>query len=206
MPDENWMISGANGSGKTTLLNLITGDNTQAYRNGIVLFGQQKGSGESIWDIKRRIGHISTAFQRNYRVGGRVINVVLSGFYDSIGLYATPTRKQQQQAQRWLQLIKLEHKAGAPFQRLSFGEQRLVLLARAMIKTPELLILDEPCQGLDEDNRRAILQAIDQIGTRRLSQILYVTHHPEDELSCINRHLKLMPCQTGGSKAVVEQL
>lgn len=206
LPGEHWMISGANGSGKTTLLNLITGDNTQAYGNHVELFGRKKGSGESIWDIKQRIGHISTAFQRQYRVGGRVEEVVLSGFYDSIGLYKRPTPQQQKEAQSWLALIQLENKKKSFFQRLSFGEQRLVLLARAMIKQPELLLLDEPCQGLDEKNRRLILQLIDTIAANSRTQILYVTHHPEDKLSCINRHLTFVPRESGGYSAITHRL
>ncbi len=193
LSNEHWMISGPNGAGKTTLLNLITGDNPQAYANDIKLFGRRKGSGESIWEIKQRIGQVSTSFQRDYRVGGKTIDVVLSGYYDSIGLYRRVNPDQRQTALEWLQAIHLEHKADTAYQKLSFGEQRLVLLARAMIKSPELLILDEPCQGLDETNRMMILQLIDHIGSNHRSQLLYVTHHPEDELGCINRHLVLPP-------------
>lgn len=203
---EHWMISGANGSGKTTLLNLITGDNTQAYGNDLELFGWKKGSGESIWDIKRRIGYVSTTLQRDYRVGGRVLEVILSGFYDSIGLYRVPTAQQQKLARFWLGLIQLENKVRKPFGYLSFGEQRLVLIARAMIKQPELLLLDEPCQGLDEDNRRLVLQLVDTIALQGGAQILYVTHHPEDQLKCINCHLRFVPHPFGGFSAECQKL
>jgi len=206
MPDEHWMISGPNGAGKTTLLNLITGANSQAYANYIHLFGRRKGSGESVWEIKARIGHVSTAFQRDYRVGGSVLSVIVSGFFDSIGVYQAPNRKQRELALAWLDHLHLAHLAGKPFRALSFGEQRLILLARAMVKGPQLLILDEPCQGLDETNRNMILELIQQIGASGLSQLLYVTHHPEDDIPCINRHLQFIPSGTmGGYAGVVTQ-
>lgn len=195
---EHWIISGPNGSGKTTLLNLITGDNTQAYANDITLFGRRKGSGESVWDIKRRLGHISTAFQRSYRVAGTALSVVISGFFDSIGIYRRFTREQETVARSWLELLHLKKNAGTPFARLSFGEQRLLLIARAMVKQPELLILDEPCQGLDEVNRAMVLKLIDHIGQTGHTTILYVTHHPEDHLRCISRRLDFITAGDGG--------
>lgn len=203
-PGEHWIISGPNGSGKTTLLNLISGDNTQAYANDIKLFGRSKGSGESIWEIKRHIGHISTAFQRSYRVRGTVLSVIISGFFDSIGVYRQYSREQLDIARQWLQILGMTQMEKAPFAELSFGEQRLVLLARAMIKHPRLLILDEPCQGLDEINREMVLKLIDYIGTNGVTQLLYVTHHPEDHVPCINRSLRLVPAPTGGSTARIE--
>ncbi len=203
LPGEHWSISGPNGSGKTTLLNLISGENTQAYANDITLFGRKKGSGESIWEIKQRLGYISTAFQRSYRVPGTVSAVLLSGFFDSIGVYHDVSKKQQQLADQWLRLIHMEELARTPFQRLSFGEQRLVLLARAMIKQPQLLILDEPCQGLDEINREMVLKLIDILGSTGRTQILYVTHHPEDRIPCIKNSLQLVPAPDGGSTAAI---
>lgn len=205
-PGEHWMISGPNGSGKTTLLNLITGDNTQAYANDIKLFGRQKGTGESIWEIKQHIGHISTAFQRDYRVGGSALSVIISGFYDSIGVYHTPTQLQRDQAYAWLQRMKLERFAKKSFQGISFGHQRMLLLARAMVKNPQVLILDEPCQGLDDHNRTMILEMIDHIGTTGQTQLLYVTHHPEDQLFCINRHLQFIPTPTGYYETCITHL
>lgn len=198
---EQWMISGPNGSGKTTLLNLITGDNTQVYSNDVKLFGQQRGSGESVWEVKRRIGHISTAFQRDYRVGTTVIGAVLSGFFDSIGLYRRHSGSHIDIARRWLRLLKLEDQEKDPFQRLSFGQKRLVLLARAMVKQPQLLILDEPFQGLDDDNRRTFLKLCQQIGTNGHTHLLYATHNFEDRIPCINRHLKLVPAGKDGFTA-----
>ena len=204
MPGEHWIISGPNGSGKTTLLNLISGDNTQAYANDISLFGRKKGSGESVWDIKQRIGHLSTALQRSYRIPGTALSVIISGFFDSIGIYRQHSREQFDIACQWLDLLKMEQHKKRRFTELSFGEQRLLLLARAMVKHPNLLILDEPCQGLDDLNRAMVLKLIDHIGSNGNTQILYVTHHPEDHIPCINRSLKLVPAEAGGSAGVVE--
>ncbi len=195
---EHWIIAGPNGSGKTTLLNLISGENTQAYANKVKLFGQQKGSGESVWDIKKRIGIISTAFQRNYRVSGTTLSVVVSGFYDSVGVYRKVSKAEKLIALEWLELLKLSDLAHKQYQKLSFGEQRLVLLARAMIKHPEVLILDEPCQGLDDINREMILRVINILASKGNTQILYVTHAPEDRIEGINNHLQLVPSESGG--------
>ncbi|GFO70751.1 molybdate ABC transporter ATP-binding protein ModF [Geomonas limicola] len=195
---EHWKISGPNGAGKSTLLNLISGDNPQAYANDITLFGIRKGSGESVWDIKRRIGLVSTGFQQDYRVGVTVKIVVISGFFDSIGVYHEYSKTQQDIALEWLRMLHMEKYLDAPFRNLSYGEQRLVLLARAMVKQPDLLILDEPCQGLDDVNREMVLKLVDHLGKTGRSQILYVTHHQEDRIPCILNHLELVPAEGGG--------
>ncbi|MDB4609665.1 molybdate ABC transporter ATP-binding protein ModF [Verrucomicrobia bacterium] len=193
MPLEHWMIIGPNGSGKSTLLSLINGDNTQAYANDICIFGRQKGQGESVWELKKHIGYISTSFQREYRVGGSVLSVLISGFFDSIGIYRKPEKEHMQVAQEWLSILKMENKSKKQFRSLSFGEQRLVLIARAMIKLPRLLILDEPCQGLDTTNLELILGLIDYIGRTGKTTLLYVTHHDEDSVPCISNRLQLIP-------------
>ena len=160
------LILGPNGSGKTTLLNLITADNPQAYANRIYLFGRRRGSGESIWDIKQRIGIVSSEFQIRYRKPITAFEVVLSGFFDSVGLYRHASAGQKQMAEQWMAVLGIAHKSDKIFNQLSYGEQRMVLLARAMVKMPLMLILDEPCQGLDRTNRHRILEAIDIIGRR----------------------------------------
>ena len=186
---ENWKIVGPNGAGKSTLLSLITADNLQVYSNEIHMFGKQRGTGESIWDIKRRIGNVSSEFQVQYRESVSVLKVVLSGFFDTIGLYQPVTGKQEETAQNWMKFLEIENLAKIDFNRLSYGQQRLVLIARALVKSPALLILDEPCQGLDRANRNRVLTLIDQIGHQSMTQIIYVTHVTSDQLKCIHHEL-----------------
>ena len=187
----HWKISGPNGSGKSTLLSLVNGDNPQAYCNTIYLFGRRRGSGESIWDIKRHTGIVSSRFQLDYRVSSSILGVVISGFFDSIGVYEKPSKQQRAIALAWLEVIGMAKDARQSFKKLSYGEQRMVLIVRAMVKHPTLLILDEPCQGLDDINRHMVLKLIDHIGQTGTSTLLYVTHHEEDRLDCIQKTLKL---------------
>lgn len=189
MQGEKWMVQGSNGSGKSTLLSLIAGDNPQAYANEIYLFGQRRGSGESIWDIKKRIGLVSSEFQLRYQRDMTVFHVVLSGFFDSVGLYRKPSDEHKSTAHSWLSILGFEAKEDTLFTHLSFGEQKLVLIARAMVKSPELLILDEPCQGLDPVNRKKVLQLIETIGQIPETTMIYVTHHIDEALSCFNKVL-----------------
>ena len=190
-PQQHWQLTGPNGSGKTCLLNLITGDHPQSYSNDIFVFGYQRGSGESIWDIKQYIGYVSTSLLWEYRVSINLINVVISGFYDSIGLYNEASASEKRIALQWLRLLGLEGQADQPFNCLSYGEQRLLLIARAMVKHPPLLILDEPCLGLDDINRQLILALIEKICLGSESTVLYVNHHAEDKIKGIKYHLSL---------------
>jgi molybdate transport system ATP-binding protein len=187
---ENWVILGPNGSGKTTLLDVISGDNTQAYANEVYLFGRRRGSGESIWDIKERIGIISAEFQIRYRKPITAFGTVLSGFFDSVGLYRNATLMQRDNAERWMEILGIADLADRKFNRLSYGQQRMVLLARSMVKMPMVLILDEPYQGLDRANRRRILDAIDVIGNRSGTHIIYVTHYPDELPVCMTHMLR----------------
>ena len=200
-PGQHWQISGPNGSGKSTLLSLVSGDNPQAYANDIRLFGRQRGTGESVWDIKKHIGLVSTSFQQNYRVGITAELAVISGFFDSIGVYDSYTRKQRDIALQWLEILHMQDKRSAPLRGLSYGEQRLILLARAMVKQPRLLILDEPCQGLDEVNREMVLKLVDHLGTVGQTQLLYVTHHADDRIPCIENHMQMVAAEGGGYTA-----
>ncbi len=188
---ENWAVLGPNGAGKTTLLRLISGDHPQAYANEIRLFGKLRGSGESIWEIKEHIGLVSSEFQIHYRKSVTALDAVISGFFDSVGLYRKSASWQRKTALQWIRYLGMEHKAEQRFDRLSCGEQRMVLLARSLVKSPDLLILDEPCQGLDTANRQGILDLIDHIGHHTDTQILYVSHHPQEMPSCIHRILDL---------------
>jgi molybdate transport system ATP-binding protein len=188
---ENWAILGPNGSGKTTLISLIYADNLQAYANDIRLFGKKRGSGESIWDIKQRIGHVSPHLQVGYRLDMRVFDVVVSGFFDSTGLYRRPTSDQENAAAEWIKRLGIADLQDRIFSQLSYGERRLVIIVRALVKSPELLALDEPCQGLDPANRRLVLSMVDRIGFGTATQLLYVTHRRDEMPRCITEVLRL---------------
>ena len=172
-------------------MSLITGDNLQVYANEVRLFGKRRGEGESIWEIRRRIGVVSPELQLRYRKPVCVREVVLSGFFDSIGLYRRPDREQEAIADRWLEILGMAEKAGRLFTHLSYGEKRLALIARAMVKSPELLILDEPCQGLDRANREMVLALMERIGEQTTTGLIYITHHEEEMIPCIDHILKL---------------
>jgi len=189
--NQHWQLSGPNGSGKTCLLSLITGDHPQCYVNDIKVFGFQRGTGESIWQIKQYIGYVSTVLQWEYRVSIGLRNVIISGFYDSIGLYNKSTDMQKAIADQWLALLGMSDRADEPFNGLSYGEQRLLLIARAMVKHPPLLILDEPCLGLDDMNRQIVLALIERICTASETAVLYVNHRSEDRIRGIDHHLAL---------------
>jgi len=188
---QHWQLAGPNGSGKTALLSLITGDHPQCYVNDIVAFGYRRGSGESIWEIKRYIGYVSTALQWEYRVGTSLRHVIVSGFHDSIGLYSKYTDEQGRIADAWLALLGMSGRADESFNRLSHGDRRLLLIARAMVKHPPLLILDEPCLGLDDMNRRLVLALIERICASGATTVLYVNHHAEDRIAGIEHRLEL---------------
>lgn len=188
---ENWAVVGPNGSGKTTLVKMICGDHPQAYANEIFLFGRRRGSGESIWDIKEKIGLVSFEFQVAYRADISALSVVVSGFYDSIGIYRIAGADQKKAAYACMAGLGIGALAQEPFAHLSQGEQRMVLLARAMVKRPLLLALDEPCQGLDPLNRRMVLDLVDAIGGQAQTQILLVTHYENEILPCISHILRL---------------
>lgn len=188
---QHWQLSGPNGSGKTCVLSLITGDHPQCYTNDIFVFGFQRGNGESIWQIKQFIGYVSTALQWEYRVSTSCKNVIISGFYDSIGMYTKSTDNQKKIADQWLALLGMKDRADQPFNKLSYGDQRLLLIARAMVKHPPLLILDEPCLGLDDMNRQLVLALIEKICEGKETTVLYVNHHAEDQIKGIENYLGL---------------
>lgn len=190
---ENWQIVGPNGAGKSTLLSLITGDHPQGYSNDLTLFGRKRGSGETIWDIKKHIGYVSSSLHLDYRVSSSVKTVLVSGFFDSIGVYQATSDKQAKLADEWLKLLGLYTQADKPFQSLSWGQQRLVLIARALVKHPTLLILDEPLQGLDHLNRELVKGWIDRLIKEGNTQLLFVSHHAEDAPKCITHRLTFVP-------------
>lgn len=197
-PGDQVLIAGPNGCGKSTLLSLIDGDNHKGYGQDVKLFGRRKGSGESVWDIKARFGVVSNELHNKYVKGWRVLDVVVSGFFDSVGLYDDSGGREKETARRWLAVVGLADQEQARYHELSFGQQRLVLLARAMVKQPRLLVLDEPCVGLDDYHRRLILKLLDAIAAQTATQLLYVSHVPEEQPDCINRRYRLVPVSGGG--------
>ena len=188
---ERWALSGQNGSGKSTLLSLICADNPQGYACDITLFDRPRGSGESIWDIKRHIGYVSPEMHRSYKRNLPAIRIVASGLMDSIGLYAVPDQKDYEKCRWWLDIFGIGNLAERPFLQLSSGEQRLVLLARAFVKDPQLLILDEPLHGLDLWNRRLVKDVIETFCQRRNKTLIMVTHY-ESELPMVITHKKFL--------------
>ncbi len=193
-PGEHWQIIGPNGAGKSTLLSLITGDHPQGYSNDLTLFGRRRGSGETIWDIKKHIGYVSSSLHLDYRVSTTVRNVILSGYFDSIGIYQAVSDKQHKLAQQWLDILGMDNRvADAPFHSLSWGQQRLALIVRALVKHPTLLILDEPLQGLDPLNRQLIRRFVDVLISEGETQLLFVSHHAEDAPACITHRLEFVP-------------
>lgn len=188
---ERWALSGPNGSGKSTLLSLVCADNPQAYACNIELFGHRRGTGESIWQIKRHIGYVSPEMHRAYMKDIPAIDVVASGLSDSVGLYVRPRPEQRGLCLDWMRVFGIESVADRSFLQLSSGEQRLCLLARAFVKDPELLILDEPLHGLDDRNRQLVRQIIKLFCQRPHKTLVMVTHYKEELPDCITRHLCL---------------
>ena len=188
---DRWAISGKNGSGKSTLLSLVCADNPQSYACDISLFGHPRGSGESIWDIKRRIGYVSPEMHRSYQRNLPTINVVASGLKDTVGLYVRPNEAEKALCRRWLDIFGIAHLAQRSFITLSSGEQRLALVARAFVKSPELLILDEPLHGLDDANRDLVQSIIEQYCKDDSKTLVMVSHYEEELPPCINKRLTL---------------
>ena len=188
---EQWMLYGPNGSGKSTLISLLYGDNPQAYAQKVCLFGRKRGTGESIWDIKRPIGYLSPEMQLYFNTPLPAAEVVASGFFDTMGLFRNPTAEQQAFALDLMESFGINHLAEQLFTRLSSGEQRLVLLCRALVKEPEFLILDEPMQGLDLRMKQVVKSAIDQFINRDGRTLLYVSHNTSEIPSSTKFRLSL---------------
>ena len=188
---EHWSLSGQNGSGKSTLLSLVCADNPQSYACDISLFGHQRGSGESIWDIKKHIGYVSPEMHRSYKQNIPAIQIVASGLKDTVGLYVKPNEAEQAQCRKWLNIFGIGHLADRNFREMSSGEQRLILVARAFVKEPSLLILDEPLHGLDDVNRRMVKNRVDEYCQDPEKTLIYVTHYQEELPRCIDHALYL---------------
>lgn len=189
---EKWALSGENGAGKSTLLSLVCADNPQSYACDITLFDRKRGSGESIWEIKKHIGYVSPEMHRAYLKNIPAIDIVASGLHDSIGLYKRPKEEDRAVCLFWMDIFGVKQLADRSFLQLSSGEQRLVLLARAFVKDPELLILDEPLHGLDLFNRRLVKDVIETFCHRNDKTMIMVTHYKEELPACITDSLYLV--------------
>ena len=188
---EKWCIAGPNGSGKSTLLSLITADNPQAFANQIWLFDKRKGSGESIWDIKKKIGYVSPELHLFFDKGSEVKDVVASGLFDTIGLFRKLSTEDEETIDSWMNATGIKSFKNKRLHQLSLGEQRLVMLTRALVKSPPLLILDEPYQGLDQNQTHLFKQILEAICNIKTVTMIYVSHYQEDIPLQINHFLFL---------------
>ena len=188
---ERWLVKGHNGAGKSTLLSLITADNPQAYSQDIQLFDRKRGTGESIWDIKKHIGYVSPELHRYFDFGTTVHNVIASGLFDTMGLFRRLDSTLEQLVGNWMLLFGMEEESTKPLYLLPASQQRRALLARALIKNPVLLVLDEPCQGLDGHQTKQFLQLIDEICCHSETTLIFVSHYDDEIPQCITRKLEL---------------
>lgn len=188
---ERWALSGQNGAGKSTLLSIICCDNPQSYANDVALFGMQRGHGESIWEIKKHIGYVSPEMHRSYTRDLPVMRIIASGLKDTIGLYVQPTEEDYRICRQWMKVFGIEHLAERSFIKLSSGEQRLVLVVRAFVKSPDLLILDEPLHGLDEPRSQMVKDIIDAYCQDESKTLIMVTHYEENLPKCITNKIHI---------------
>lgn len=188
---EKCCLSGPNGAGKSTLLSLITADNPQAYANEIYLFDKRRGSGESIWDIKKKLGFISPELHLYFPLVSTCWEVVGSGLFDTVGLFRKLNDEQAQAVNEWLQLLHLEKVAHTPLHQVSLGQQKMALLGRALIKTPPLLVLDEPCQGLDHEQTLFFNGLVDQLCSHFDTTLIYVSHYTAQIPKCVTRFIQI---------------
>ncbi len=198
---EFWQLIGPNGSGKTTMLSIITGDSHKGYGEDLTLFGQKKGSGESVWELKQKIGYFTPSVTDKFRGYHSLENMIISGLHDSIGLYVLPTETEKRLAGQWLKLLGLYDKRDTHFRELTRGEKRLVMTARAMVKHPPLLILDEPTSGLDDESAALFVALVNKIAKESDSAILFVSHRKEPNLEP-QFVFKLQPSENGSTGGI----
>ncbi|RXP57615.1 ATP-binding cassette domain-containing protein [Lutibacter sp. HS1-25] len=193
-----WHLTGPNGSGKSTLLSLINGDNPKAYGQNIYLFNKKKGSGESVWEIKKRIGYFSTSMTELFARNHTLEQMILAGFFDSIGLYQKPTNLQQKIVEQWIAIIDLSAFKKTPFIKLTISQQRIALIVRAIVKNPLLLILDEPFEGLDDENLALVTTIINAVIAKTKITTIYVSHRTDPRITP-TAIFELTPSKTGST-------
>jgi len=197
-----WQLTGENGSGKTTLLSMITGENVSGYGQELYIFGKKKGSGESVWDLKRKIGYFRPDMLTSFSGNPKVVDLLVSGFFDTLGLNQKPSDLQLKTAKKWLRILKLDGHKNIHFRKLSNGQQRLVFVARAMIKQPPLLILDEPLEGLDDNNIKVCVALINKMAQESKTAIIYVSHRHEPLLKAAH-NFQLRTSEAGSTGHVI---
>jgi molybdate transport system ATP-binding protein len=180
---ERWVLKGPNGAGKSTLLSLITADNPQSYSQDITLFGRKRGTGESIWDIKRNIGYVSPEMHLYFKETGTSFAVVASGLFDLLGVTRKVNEQQTEQVDACLAMFGLGYLRDRPFHTLSTGEQKMILITRAFV--------DEPCQGLDQEQVQRVKDVIDYLAATTDMTLIFVSHYAEDVPSCVTKELTL---------------
>ena len=199
---DNWAITGGNGAGKSTILRLISGDCLQVHANCIRLFGKDRGPDQSLFEVRQKLGLVSHDLATAYQKNMTALDVVCSGFFDSVGLYRTCSRHEIEVARGWLEKMNIGGLAQTPFNQLSQGQRQMILIARAMVKTPRLLMLDEPCSGLDVDNRARVLRQVEKIGSNG-TNLIFVSHHKSEIPRCITHRLVLKKRRVAFQGAVI---
>ncbi len=183
---ECWALKGRNGSGKSLLLSMVCADNPQGYANDITLFDRRRGSGESIWEIKDAIGYVCPEMQLYFKSNDSVREIIIQGMRNSLNRYRKSSPEEQSVADSWMEILEISHLSDRKFSELSSGEQRIVLLARALAKQPELMVLDEPLHGLDRANKRRIKRVISKLAEENESTLIYVSHYSKELPDCVN--------------------
>jgi molybdate transport system ATP-binding protein len=182
---ERWALFGLNGAGKSVLLSLLYGDHPQAYANDVSVFGYRRGkSGESIWDVKRRIGFVSPELHLYFPQGLTARQVALTGLTDTLTPPNRITPETETDLANLLTYFDLPDLLNRAFGTLSAGEQRLILLIRAVLKNPPVLLLDEPFQAIDNRHIQLARQLIDSFTNKT---ILFVTHNRSELPDSIDR-------------------
>lgn len=185
---EHWAVLGPNGAGKSTLLKLIMGDLHPAWGGRVRRF--EFTPRNTIWELRRRIGYVSPELQSNYRDDVTGAQAIASGFTSSIGVMLEPDRKQMEAARRLAKELGIGHLAGKSVLQMSYGEFRRTLLARALVHRPQLLICDEPFDGLDAAGREEIRALLERVA-RSGANLVVVTHHADDLPACLTHCIEL---------------